>query len=88
MVLALALGAGLGFLNGLFSRWSLSWAIGKSDKLFYGVWTAGFLYRILFVAFFIALLFKYPIVPMVPALMALVVGQFVPQIFPIPSKNV
>ncbi|MBI4051280.1 MAG: hypothetical protein HY400_02120 [Elusimicrobia bacterium] len=87
MILALLLGGCLGLLNGWLARVSLIWAVDRSDKLFYGLWAAGFIYRFLFAAAFIVLLLKYPVVPFLPATLALIAGQFVLQVIPIREKS-
>ena len=84
---AVGLGLGLGLANGLASRAALKWAIGRSDKVFYGVWGVGFLYRLLFAAGFIWFLIKHPVVPLVPAVLALIVAEIVPQVFPIKGAD-
>ena len=83
MTAALCVGIGLGLLNGCLTRVSLRWAMGGSDKLFYGVWAAGFLYRFLFAVAMVFMLIRHPVLPILPTLLALIVGQFIPQVVPL-----
>ena len=48
MFIACCVGTGFGILNGLLTKMALSWAINRSDKVFYGIWAGGFLYRLIF----------------------------------------
>lgn len=83
MIQALAVGGGLGLVNGLLSRISLGWAIRRSDAVFYGVWAAGFFYRLLFSVAVIIVLVRHPVLPWLPVVLALVAGQFLPQLAPV-----
>ncbi len=87
MISALALGGGLGLLNGLLGRASLAWAIAKSDKMFYSIWAAGFFYRLLFAAGFIYVLIDHPGVPLLPAILSLVAAQSLLHVFPVKNRD-
>ena len=83
MLKGIVIGGGIGLLNGLVSHGALVWAVDKPDKVFYWVWGAGFLYRLLFFAVSFYVLVKTAILPVAPTMLALVAGQFVVGVIPL-----
>jgi len=82
-----AIGLGIGLLNGLVCHGGLVWALDKTDKVFYWVWAAGFGYRLLFFGIAFFALARDPILPLAPTMLALVAGQFVVGVIPLKRKN-
>jgi len=78
-----AIGLGIGLLNGLVCHGSLVWAMDKTDQVFYWVWAAGFGYRLLFFGLTFWLLAKTAVLPVAPTMLGLVAGQFVVGVIPL-----
>lgn len=72
--------AGLGFLCGVINGGggaaATLWTLSKSDKVFFGTWAAGMLYRFLFLFVFAFFVYYRTQMQTAPALISLVFGQF------------
>jgi len=76
-------GALLGAFNGLLAQKMLSWAVKKSDKIFYSVWAGGFLYRLAVLGISAILLWRYSRFNAVWFLGAMILVQFALQFWPV-----
>ncbi len=83
MFIAYCVGTGFGILNGLLTRMALSWAIKRSDKVFYSAWVGGFLYRLVFLGAAVAFLWHNARVFMMPVLLPMIFVQFAMQLWPV-----
>ena len=83
MFIACCVGAGFGILNGLLSRMALSWAIKRSDKVFYSAWAGGFLYRLAFLGATVAFLWHNARVFIMPVLLPMIFAQLALQLWPV-----
>jgi hypothetical protein len=80
---ALLVGFAIGLFNGALCHSALYWVLEKPDRVFYSVWGAGFLYRLAFFGLAFWFLIRTGALPLVPALLALVFGQFVVGVIPL-----
>lgn len=87
MFVAYCVGAGFGILNGLLSRMALSWAIKRSDKLFYSAWAGGFLYRLAFLGAAVAFLWYNARAFMIPVLLPMIFAQLSIQLWPLTAAT-
>jgi hypothetical protein len=83
MITACVIGGFLGTFNGLLSRFMLSRAFGRSDKVFYGVWAGGFIYRLLVLGVAALFLWRNETIPAIPFLCSMVIAQFLLQLWPV-----
>ena len=83
MFIACCVGTGFGILNGLLTKMALSWAINRSDKVFYGIWVGGFLYRLIFLGAAAAFLWHSARVFMIPVLLPMIFAQISIQLWPV-----
>lgn len=75
-----------GTFNGLLSRISLKLVINKSDKIFFSVWIAGFIYRLVFLICAVFFLKNKNYIILIPFALTLIISQFIFEVIPI-KKN-
>jgi len=80
---AALVGLGVGFVNGVLCWAALKWALGKTDRAFYGVWLAGLAYKGLFFAAAGVWLWLEHEALVVPGLAGLIAGQLVVGVIPL-----
>jgi hypothetical protein len=76
-----------GTFNGLLARISLKAVINKSDKIFFSVWIAGFIYRLLFLICAVLFLKNKNYIILIPFVLTLIISQFIFEIIPIKKKD-
>lgn len=72
--------------NGLISRISLKLVINKSNKIFFSVWIAGFIYRLLFLIGAIFFIKNKNYIILLPFALTLIISQFIFEVIPIKKK--
>jgi hypothetical protein len=80
---AAAWGAGFGALNGFLSRRALRKALNKPDWIFYGVFAAGFFWRLIFLAAAVWLLSGKKYIILLPFTGVLILTQFIFEAVPL-----
>ena len=75
MLSSVALGLGFGLFNGGIGTWTVLWSLKKSDRVFYGTWVTGILYRFAFLLVFAFFLYTKTDFNLAYALVALTFGQ-------------
>ena len=66
---------------------ALSWAIKRSDKVFYSAWVGGFLYRLAFLGATVAFLWYNARVFMMPVLLPMIFVQLALQLWPLTTAT-
>jgi len=79
---AAAWGAVFGLANGGLSRLAVQKALNKADKVFYGVYVAGFLWRLCFIGGAVWFLRDKKYIILLPFFGALIFTQFVLEVIP------
>jgi hypothetical protein len=79
--------AGAGLATGGLTRGALAYVKNEGDKLFYGVWAGGMLFRLAALGAVFSFLHLHPALPFLPSLAAFFVAQFAVQLIPIRSRN-
>lgn len=85
---AAAWGAVFGALNGALARRALQKALDKPDKVFYGVYAAGFFWRLIFLAGAVLLLRDKKYIILLPFTGALIFTQFIFEIVPLKRNGI
>lgn len=81
-------GLALGLASGALTHGLVARVKNAGDKIFYGVWAAGFFIRLLSVGAVFFYLYRRPWLPVVPVTLAMVLGQMAVQLIPIrPQKT-
>ena len=84
---AAAWGAGFGALNGVLTRRALQKARNKSDKVFYGIFTAGFFWRLVCLIGAVWFLRDKKYIILLPFTGAMVFTQFIFGVVPFKEKK-
>ena len=79
---AAAWGAAFGLANGGLSRLAVQRALNKADKVFYGAYAAGFLWRLCFIGAAVWFLRDKKYIILLPFFGALIFTQFVLEVLP------
>jgi len=85
---AAAWGAAFGFFNGALSRLALRKALNKPDKIFYGVFAAGFFWRLIFLIAAVWLLRDKKYIILLPFTGALIFTQFIFEAVPLKRNGI
>lgn len=85
---AAAWGAVFGLVNGGLSRLAVQKALNKPDKVFYGVFAAGFFWRLIFLVGAVWLLRYKKYIILLPFTGALIFTQFIFEVVPLKRNGI
>ena len=84
---AAAWGAAFGLVNGGLARSTLQKALNKPDKIFYGIYAAGFFWRLIFLVAAVWLLRDKRYIILLPFSGALIFTQLIFEVVPLKIKK-